>query len=302
MAVSSQLLSIPSTVSAWPIQPVHCAHFRKRVPSTPSPINKPVRDLSAARPAVILTRPSKASGRSASRLVALLGDRAEVIVSPLVRIEFAAALPDLRRYDGVIFTSENAVDAFAHHGVPPGMAALCVGRRTADAAGIAGFQAVSANGSADGLAELVASEPRARPLLYARGQHVAFDLPGRLRDVGVPVDDHVVYAQRELTLDRVASAALESRRCICPLFSEMAARILGSQAESLPDLGHSVHCISRKVADAFHLPWRECVAEAPDAELVLASAAEDAAGKGISAADIAPRLDPARRGRHRQEC
>ena len=260
-----------------------------------------MRDLPAARPAVILTRPSKASGRSARRLAAMLGNSAEIIVSPLVRIEYADALPDLRRYDGVIFTSENAVDALAHHGAPPGMAALCVGRRTADAAGIAGFRAVSANGSAESLAELVASEPHAAQFLYARGKHVAFDLPGRLRDFGVAVDEQVVYAQRELALDRAASAALASRRCVCPLFSEMAARILSTQAGPLPDLGHSVHCISRKVAGAFRLPWRKRVAEAPDADLVLVGVAEDAAGEGISVADAAPRSDPARRGRHRQE-
>ena len=249
-----------------------------------------MRDLPAARPAVILTRPSKASGRSASRLAALLGDSAKVIVSPLIRIEYTAPLPDLRRYDGVIFTSENAVDALARHGPSPGMTALCVGRRTADAADIVGFRAVSANGSAEALAELVASKPRAARFLYARGTHVAFDLPSRLRDSGMTVDEWVVYAQRELALDRAAAAALASRRCVCPLFSEMAARILGSQAELLPDLGHSVHCISRKVADAFHLPWRKCVAEAPDAELVLAGAAEDAAGnRGAAfAADTEP--------------
>ena len=232
----------------------------------------------------------------------MLGDSAEVIVSPLVRIEYAAPVPDLSRYDGVIFTSENAVDALAHHGAPPGMAALCVGRRTADAASAAGFRAVSANGSAETLAALVASEPRAALFLYARGKHVAFDLPGRLRDLGVAVEEQVVYAQRGLTLDRAAAAALASRRCVCPLFSEMAARILGTQANSLPDLGHSAHCISRKVADAFRLPWKKCVAEAPDAELVLAGVAEDAAGEGISVADTAPRSDPTQRGRPRHGC
>lgn len=201
-------------------------------------------------------------------------------MSPLVGIEHAAAFPDLHRYDGVIFTSENAVDALAHHGAPPGMDALCVGRRTADAARIAGFRAVSANGSAEDLAELVASEPRAKLFLYARGKHVAFDLPRRLRGLGVAVDEQVVYAQHELALGRAAAAALASRRCVCPLFSEMVARILGSQAKLLPELGHSAHCISRKVADAFQLPWRKCVAEAPDAELVLAGAADDAGAKG----------------------
>ena len=229
----------------------------------------------------------------------MLGDSAEVIVSPLVSIEYTAPLPDLRRYDGVIFTSENAVDAVAHHGVLQGMAALCVGRRTADAASIAGFRAISANGSAAALAKLVASEPRAARFLYARGKHVAFDLPGWLRDLGVSIDEQVVYEQRRLALDRAASAALASRRCVCPLFSEMAARILRAQASSLPDLGHSAHCISRKVANAFHLPWRKCVAEAPDAELVLAGAAEDAAGKGGAAfaADTEPASGGTRGGK-----
>ena len=164
------------------------------------------------------------------------------------------------------------------------MPAYCVGPRTAAAAGSLGFQVCIADRTSKSLLDLIATAADSGRLLYARGAHVACDLRARLADRGKEVDEAVVYRQELQPLSPAAMRALTEWRCALPLFSEMAARHVCDQAEEIPDIGHSAHCISGKVAQAFTLPWRKSVTSEPVAEQVLESAADSAASRGPDAA------------------
>ena len=240
--------------------------------------------MPACRSAVILTRPKESSVRAAAYLEDILGDKAQIIISPVVRVVRTGTAPDLAGYSGVIFTSQSGVDAFAGISIDRRMSAYCVGPRTAAAADSLGFQVCTADRTSKSLLDLIAAAADSGRLLYARGEHVACDLRARLADRGREVDEAVVYRQLLQPFSPAAMRALKERRCALPLFSEMAARHASDQAKGIPDIGHSAHCISGKVAQAFTLPWRKSVTSEPVAEQVLDSAADSAASRTPDAA------------------
>ncbi len=95
--------------------------------------------------------------------------------------------------DAIIFTSANAVPAFAAANPTRDVPAFCVGGRTAEAARAAGFTDCRA-GAGDVLAliDLVVTSG-ARRLIYARGRDVSMDLKSVLREAGVKVTEQIVY-------------------------------------------------------------------------------------------------------------
>ena len=151
--------------------------------------------MPACRSAVILTRPKESSVRAAVYLENILGGKAQIIISPVVRVVRTGTAPDLAKYSGVIFTSQSGVDAFAGISIDRRMPAYCVGPRTAAAADSLGFQVCTADRTSKSLLDLIAAAADSGRLLYARGEHVACDLRARLADRGREVDEAVVYRQ-----------------------------------------------------------------------------------------------------------
>ena len=240
--------------------------------------------MPACNSAVILTRPKESSVRAAGYLKSVLGDKAQIIISPLVKVVRTGSVPDLDEYSGIIFTSQSGVEAFAGISIDRKVPAYCVGPRTAAAAERLGFQIRVADRTSKSLLDLIATAADSGKLLYARGEHVACDLRARLTDRGNDVDEVVVYRQELQPFSPAAMHALAESRCALPLFSEMTARHASDQAAEVPDIGHSAHCISGKVAEAFTLPWRKSVSAEPVAEQVLDSAADSASSHDSNAA------------------
>ena len=257
-----------------------------RVPFGTDPRNVARLELPACRSAIILTRPEESSVQAADYLKNILGSDAQIIISPALRIIRTGTVPDLAGYSGVVFTSRSGVGAFNGVSIQRKVPAYCVGPRTAAAAGRLGFQVRVANRTSKSLLDLIAAADPGR-LLYARGTHVACDVRAQLADRGIEVDEAVVYRQELQPLNPAAIHALAEFRCAVPLFSEMTARHVCSQAAGIPDIGHSAHCISGKVAKAFTLSWRKCVSAEPVAEQVLDSAADFSASLGSNSAAAA---------------
>ena len=258
-----------------------------RVPFGIDPRNVAILELPARPSAIILTRPKESSAQAAAYLKRILGGDVRIIISPAVRIVPTGTVPDLAGYSGVVFTSRSGVDAFDGVSIHRKVPAYCVGPRTAAAADRLGFQVRAADRTSKSLLNLIADADPGR-LLYARGTHVACDLRAQLAARGKEVDEAVVYRQELQPLSPAAMRALTEFRCAVPLFSEMAAKHVCSQAAGIPDIGHSAHCISGKVAEAFTLSWRKCVSAEPVAEQVLDSAADFSASLGsnsVAAAD-----------------
>lgn len=191
---------------------------------------------------VLLTRPAAQSRAFAAALQARFGPGLDVIESPLLRIDMLSPAVDFSRYDGLVFTSQNGVAAFAHLHGPSGMTAFCVGERTADAAREAGLLAVSANGDVEALNALLAREATGQRLLHLRGAHVAGMLRGE-------VEALVAYEQRPVALSDVARAAISDQEPMAvPLFSPRTARHFAAQFDGERRENLHLVCLSTAVA------------------------------------------------------
>jgi uroporphyrinogen-III synthase len=201
------------------------------------------------KPHIVLTRPAVQATRFAEVLAKALGNRASIVVSPLLQInplDFGA-VPDNR---DVIFTSINGVTGFVAGGGAGERKAFCVGDKTAQAARAAGFEALSAGGTSADLIGLIASEGGGE-MIYARGAHVARDLSADLAAIGIPVSEVLVYSQDPLELSPEVKKLLQGvTPLIFPLFSKRSMELLGAQEIGGVSVNMSAVCISEGVADA----------------------------------------------------
>lgn len=185
---------------------------------------------------VLITRPEPQASRFAADL-ALAEPRARPVIAPLMRTEFLA--PDLPPgpFAALILTSEAGAEAAARlGGLSRGWpeTAFCVGDRTARVAREAGFQALSAGGTASDLTELVRRQAGPGPLLWLRGREIARDIAQDLRQQGREVVSLVVYAQDAAPpTDEMSRLLLGPGPLVVPVFSPRSARLL---AAALP--GH----------------------------------------------------------------
>ena len=161
---------------------------------------------------IVVTRPQADGERTAA---ALRARGHEVLVAPLMRIEPVHA--DLSGgWGGVIITSANAALAVADN---PARKTLCklpvfaVGRRSAEAAGQAGFADVAtAGGDVRDLVRLIAERraDAAAPLLYLAGEDRAADLVAELIVHDIAAEMVVVYRAVAVPFPPELTAALKS--------------------------------------------------------------------------------------------
>ncbi|GIL40791.1 uroporphyrinogen-III synthase [Roseiterribacter gracilis] len=125
-------------------------------------------------PHVLVTRPAERAEPLASRIASLGWTP---LLAPALRTEpTGAALPDLSRFDGLVFTSAAGVRAFATLNPQREQVAYAVGDATADAARAIGFQnVVSAAGDVAALNALLGMGA-VRSLLHVAGEDVAGEI------------------------------------------------------------------------------------------------------------------------------
>ncbi|MGB0902607.1 uroporphyrinogen-III synthase [Halocynthiibacter sp.] len=213
-----------------------------------------------SRSIVLLTRAKTQSERFANGFCA---DNAEFIIAPLMQIERINA--DFPPHDGdFVLTSENAVMTLPdiYHGT--GRRAYCVGKRTALAAGTVGFDAVSADGNAHDLHDLIVKTHKNKNLLHLSGEHLAndtlTDIPGLQRIV--------TYKQTALPADPKVQKLLSGEApVIVPLFSPRSARLFFS---AYPEITAPIHVVAISAATAETVANRAAtkigIAARPDAD------------------------------------
>jgi uroporphyrinogen-III synthase len=144
---------------------------------------------------VLITRPEPDGERTAAQLRA---KGCEVMLAPLLRIEFADADIGEGPWGALVLTSANAVRAAVQN---PRLAGLrnrpvfAVGVRTASDARAAGFvDVISANGDQAALVNVVKARYRGgAPLLYLAGEDRTGDLAGDFAKAGIAVQTVTVY-------------------------------------------------------------------------------------------------------------
>ena len=227
--------------------------------------------LDRARPTLLLTRPDAQSRVFAKAFRARFGADWPVIISPLTAIRFLDAGPVPAKADGIIFTSQNAVSAFARRTADRGLMAWCVGARTADIARDAGFDVIAGPGDAGGLVQMIIETGAARRMIYPRGVSVSVDMAGLLAKAGIETLPMVIYDQAECPPTAEAVSAVRARHpLLLPLFSPKSAQ---RAAAAFPDPTAPllIAAISSAVADAaaaFNANRVEIAAQ-PDADAML---------------------------------
>ncbi|MCX7286735.1 MAG: uroporphyrinogen-III synthase [Rhodobacterales bacterium] len=235
--------------------------------------------LTGAQPAVpvLISRPLAEGQAFAASLSLRLGDRVRALVSPLMAVEYLS--PDLPAgpFAAVIFTSAAGVAAAERLQSDLPSRAFCVGAKTAEQARSAGFSAVSADGDADALTELVlAANPGGR-LLHLRGMDTRGEVAEKLNSAGIETESRVVYRQTAQPLAPEARALLQNDGpVVVPLFSPRSARLFADAFPEDARAGLYLVAMSPAVADvAAALPHRALVvALRPDAKAMLDAVAK----------------------------
>jgi uroporphyrinogen III methyltransferase/synthase len=152
--------------------------------------------LKLAGQRIVVTRAREQAGALTAKL---RDEGADVVELPV--IEFQAldfVVPDVTKYDWVIFTSVNGVDYFYRHATPtPGPRYCTIGPATADALRTRGLEpdVVPASYVAEGVVAALAGEPlQGKRVLLPRASVARDVIPEELSKLGAKVDVVPVYA------------------------------------------------------------------------------------------------------------
>lgn len=222
------------------------------------------------RPIILITRPEMAGLKFADQLRARLGCNIPIAMSPILRIEFSGALPDLRDIATLIFTSSNGVAAYCQLTERRDIPCICVGDATMVQAQAAGMAARSCGGTADDLVARLMAEDVPGPCLHIRGEHGVGDVAGRLHRAGIPTSEAVLYQQCPEELTTQAKALLQGEEVVfLPLFSPRSARLVFSSVQITAPI--RVVALSEKVAACVPDTFSDAVivSQRPDADAML---------------------------------
>ncbi len=151
-------------------------------------------------PVVWVTRTQPGADRTA-RAVEALGHK--VVVAPVLEVIPLPADFSGIRFNAVIFTGGNAVEAFCRLSERRDVTAWCVGDTTAEGAQAQGFQTVmSADGDAEALFKLIKDKaPRDGLFLYLSPKEPAAPLLAWMWAEGLSISQIPVYETRMVTPD-----------------------------------------------------------------------------------------------------
>lgn len=178
------------------------------------------------QPKILLLRPEK-QAQSYGQELEELGYA--VFKEPILNIETVSKdVPDLHVFQAILITSINALHVLAEAVSDRDMPLYVVGPNTLAAAQRLGFsQIVSGKGRAEDLVGLVGRlrSPDNGPLLYVRGQDVAFDMRQALEKSGFDVKEHVAYAAipKAALSETLISAIKDKQIQAIPFFSKRSA-------------------------------------------------------------------------------
>lgn len=174
-------------------------------------------------PVVLVTRPHDSAAQFVAALAQVAGPFRSVISPAFETVSVGAEIP---AFDAAVFTSRAGV-AFAPLG--NNRPAFCVGQATAAAARDAGYSAISADGNADDLVDLILARAPKESLLHIRGEVSQGNVRERLRAGGLTCADVIAYRKSALAPTGAAVAALaDAQQIIVPVFSAETGSILAT--------------------------------------------------------------------------
>jgi uroporphyrinogen-III synthase len=201
------------------------------------------------RPRVVwITRAQPGADATAER-VRKLG--LEAVVAPLLQVRtIEGAVIDLADASAIVFTSANAVAAFAARSDNRSLRVFAVGDATALAARAQRFANVlSAQGDVKALAAALAARRRELPgvILYPAAAEPAQDLAGALAAVGLQVRQTALYETAHVAPPEALAARLPEIEGVL-VHSAKAARALAGYLKQNPAPHLAAFCLSAQVA------------------------------------------------------
>ncbi len=189
--------------------------------------------MASTRTILLLTRPRPQSERFAAALAGHLGDSVDILIAPIFRIEHRQTELSLAGVGGLIFTSQNGVDAFADLTDDRTRPVYCVGARTAAKAAEVGLTVKVVEQNADALVNRLIDQKPGGALLHLRGEHARGDIANRLTQGGQPCAEQVLYDQVAQPPSAQAMTVLSGDRpVLIPLFSPRTATLVSEAAEN----------------------------------------------------------------------
>lgn len=177
---------------------------------------------------MLFTRPRAASEDAARRLRAQAGPH-RVEISPILEIRPREMSIKVDSDAVLALSSAHAVAALQQAGQAAGQRAFCVGDATAQAARQAGLDAVSADGDAGALADLIRDRAPGGTIHWLHGAHTRGGLAESLSKDGFRVVESIVYDQVAQPLSAQARALLAGPgRVIVPLYSPRSAALVAA--------------------------------------------------------------------------
>ncbi len=204
-----------------------------------------------------------------------------MLIAPASRIaDSGAALPQ-GRFETLILTSENGLEAFCRRSPRRDLTAWCVGPHTTAAAAERGFAVRQGPGDGAGLAAAILAARPPGPCLWPHGDEIAFDLGGALNSAGIETFPALLYRSESVAPSAAALALLaDEAPVILPVFSPRGADWLaGWTAGRRAPLVVVAISPATGLAAADLRPERLVVAKTPDAEAMLAAMAPLLAAK-----------------------
>lgn len=200
------------------------------------------------KPVVAITRPIESAQVFLEDLRLSCACNFDAVISPSYIIDFLLPQDRIFEFEHLIFTSMNGVRAAKVMQLQCDGTAWCVGDETSKFAIESGFHAVSADGDARSLFNLVKQEYAGGRILHISGEHTRFNFSTSLRAHSIPCKQLVAYSQESLAANStLVDSLMGSESVVLPLFSARAAMIL-DDIEILAPL-HIV-AISKAVAEA----------------------------------------------------
>lgn len=211
---------------------------------------------------ILLTRPRLESEKLAAEIRAFGLD---VFIEPMLEIvPLDVSLPDLTKYQALVFTSANGIEAFSRLSRERSLPVFTVGGTTAARAREAGFRNVKAGESGDveglnnilGQARLVAGVP----VLHVSGEYTA----GTMAIDNVPVERLVAYrADTAKTLGAECLERLDRHDFAAVVFysprtAENFTELILTHARESKTSAIKALCISEAVVKCLRrLPWQD---------------------------------------------
>ena len=205
--------------------------------------------------AIILTRPMGAANRMQSELLSINNDL-EILISPLIEIQYNTFDFIQRNFSAYIFTSENAINSLMSNKVTLGeIDVFCVGQQTQRLAIKAGYNVLGSYPRVEFLVRDLSELKIKDKLFYFRGDHVSCDLKPTLGNKGVAIEEMIVYNQQACSLSKEAINLLASKPCLIPLFSARTAKLFSKEVATLSSKVHLIYCMSENIKKEVALDW-----------------------------------------------